>query len=488
MADSQRLVSLDVFRGLTIAGMVLVNNPGGSPVYWPLDHAEWNGLTPTDWIFPFFLFIVGVSISISLGRRDKGSAEKVYGKVIKRSVTIYLLGAAVSVLPFFQFQASDAPDLLKLLIWIGLAAALFFALLRNWWMAGACLAFGLIGIAALNIAGYNIVAYNYGTLRIMGVLQRIAVVYLITSIIFLNTGWRTQVGISIVLLLGYWALITLVPVPGCEVTTMNDKACNIAAFVDRTILTEDHIWRAGKVYDPEGILSTIPAIVTCISGVLTGLWITRKHHITAKNVVAFKRPGQLGLLENDTELARDASDAEKRRREVGSLTADNTQNDSDTDSFTTDHSQFITVSGIFFFGVLLLGIGLIWNSYFPMNKALWTSSYVCATSGIALLLLGTCYWLIDIHGYKSWAKPFVIFGMNAMPLFVFSGLFARMIAAYRVNGPNGSLINVQRWFINEAFTPILSPIDASLAFAITFVLLWLFFMWLLYRKNIFVRV
>ncbi len=130
--QQDRLISLDVFRGMTIAGMVLVNNPGGSPVYWPLDHAEWNGLTPTDWIFPFFLFIVGVSISIALGRRAAEKRDgKTYWKIFSRAASIYLLGAAISILPFFQFQSTDAPDPLKMLIWLAFAGALFFLLLRN---------------------------------------------------------------------------------------------------------------------------------------------------------------------------------------------------------------------------------------------------------------------------------------------------------------------------------------------------------------------
>lgn len=143
---------------------------------------------------------------------------------------------------------------------------------------------------------------------------------------------------------------------------------------------------------------------------------------------------------------------------------------------------------MFFFGVILLAIGLIWNSYFPMNKALWTSSYVFATTGLALLVLGSCYWLIDIKGYKAWAKPFVIFGVNALALFVFSGFFARMIAAYRVPGPDGQIISVQRWVMNHIYLPIFQPIDASLAFAISFILFWLFLMWLLYRKGIYIKV
>src|SRR6476661_6176439 len=154
--QNSRLISLDVFRGMTIAGMVLVNNPGTSPVYWPLDHAEWNGLTPTDWIFPFFLFIVGVAISISLGRvvRAESGSDRVnpgagvYTKIISRAVSIYLLGAAVSVLPFFQFQSSNAPDWLEMLDWLAFAAALLFLLMRNYKVAGILAGVAFVGIAA----------------------------------------------------------------------------------------------------------------------------------------------------------------------------------------------------------------------------------------------------------------------------------------------------------------------------------------------------
>ena len=444
MSDS-RLISLDVFRGMTIAGMVLVNNPGGSPVYWPLDHAEWNGLTPTDWIFPFFLFIVGVSISISLGRKkEQGITGKTYTQIVTRAASIYLLGAAISVLPFFQFRDTDAPDPLKMLIWLAFSASLFFLLLRKYKIAAVLLASGLLGIAAMNLAGYNVVGYNYGTFRIAGVLQRISVCYLVTAIIFLHTTWKQQVGISVVLLVGYWAIVTVIPVPGCEmITAENIKACNLPAFIDRLIIGENHIWRGGKVYDPEGILSTIPAIVTTISGVLTGTWLARNDE---------------GRIMNDESKSGD------------------------------QNSSLNKVSGLFGVGVALLAIGLIWNSYFPMNKALWTSSYVLATTGLALLTLGFCYWLIDIKGYSRWAWPFKVFGANALALFVFTGLFARMISAYRVTGPDGQLISIGRWVMLNIFLPTAHPIDASWMFAVTFILLWLFLMWLLYRKQIYVKV
>jgi predicted acyltransferase len=449
-----RLVSLDVFRGMTIAGMVLVNNPGTSPVYWPLDHAEWNGLTPTDWIFPFFLFIVGVSISISLGRskREPDSTESannrsIYTKIISRSISIYLLGAAVSVLPFFQFQSSDAPDWLKMLDWLAWAAALLFLLLRNYKVAGIVAGVAILGIVVMNVAGYNLVTYDFSTIRIMGVLQRIAVCYLITSLIFLHTNWKQQIYISAALLLGYWFLITMIPVPGCEITTMNDKACNLAAYIDRMIITEPHIWRYGKVYDPEGLLSTIGAIVTTISGVLAGTWLVRS--------------------------------------EKGRVTSDE---ETDSSLFTVN-SSLNKVSGLFFFGIILFTLGWIWNFFFPFNKALWTSSYVLVTTGLALLMLGSCYWLIDIKGYRWWTRPFVIFGVNAIALFVGSGLFARMMSAFRVAyTPEGRGVSVQRWLVDNIYLNLFQPINASLAYAISFILVWLLFMWLLYRKGIYIKV
>ena len=217
---------------------------------------------------------------------------------------------------------------------------------------------------------------------------------------------------------------------------MNDKACNLAAYIDRTVFTQNHIWRQAKVYDPEGILSTIPALVTTISGVLTGTWLTR----------------------NDEET------------DVGSAALNK-------------------ASGMFFFGTVLLALGWSWSLVFPLNKALWTSSYVLYTSGLAILTLASCYWLIDIKGYVKWTKPFVIFGVNAIALYAFSGLFARLLGMVRVSGPDsGKPISLQEWIFNNVFLPFAEPINASLAFAICFILLGLFLMWLLYRKNIYIRI
>ncbi len=368
----ERLLSLDVFRGMTIAAMVLVNNPGTwSEIYSPLKHAEWHGITPTDYIFPFFLFIVGVAISLALGKRIESRITKdIYLKILRRTAVIFLLGLFLAAFPYFEFS----------------------------------------------------------TIRIPGVLQRIAVCYLIASLIFLHTSWKQQAIISVILLFVYWIFMTVIPVSGCDITTINDKACNLSAYLDRLVLSEAHIWKQSKVFDPEGILSTIPAIVTTLSGVLTGTWL-------------------------------------KTKRE--------------------DHEK---VSGIFFFGIVLCAVGWYWSLFFPFNKSLWTSSYVVYTSGLALCFLGFCYWLIDIKAYKKWTKPFVIFGVNALALFVGSGIMAKCMYLIKVAGENGEPISLQAWIFKNIFLSIASPINASLFYAITFILLWLFIMWLLYRKKIYIKI
>jgi predicted acyltransferase len=270
---------------------------------------------------------------------------------------------------------------------------------------------------------------DVSNIRILGVLQRIAICYLIASLIFVRTDWKQQTIIASVLLLLYWALMTLINVPGCELTTFNDKACNLSAYLDRLILTESHIWKSAKVYDPEGLLSTLPAIATTLAGVLCGHWLRTKKE---------------------------------------------------------DHEK---VAAMFFFGVVLLVIGWAWSFWFPINKPLWTSSYVVYTAGMALCFLGFCYWLIDIKGYRKWAKPFVIFGVNALALFVFSGLMSKLLGIIKVGtNAEGNPISLQSWIFNSIYLAIASPINASLMFGISYILLWLFLMWLLYRKRIYIKV
>jgi predicted acyltransferase len=367
---SNRLVSLDVFRGITIAGMVLVNNPGTwSNIYWPLEHAEWHGWTPTDLVFPFFVFIVGVAIPLAFGRRTEsgGSKRDLYLKIVRRTVIIFALGIFLAGFPYFQLS----------------------------------------------------------TIRIPGVLQRLAVCYLFASIIFLNTKVRTQIIVTLVLLVFYCLLMTRLHAPGFATGDLS-KEGSLASFVDRVVFGP-HIWKQGKVYDPEGLLSTIPAIATALFGVLTGQWLR------------------------------------------------------------TNKSQYEKVTGLFVAGAGCLVIGWCWNPFFPINKSLWTSSYVFFTAGLALQFLALCYWLIDIRKYQSWARPFVVFGVNAIALYVGTALMARLLGLIKL--PWGSeTISLQGWIFQKVFLPWASPVNASLAYAIVFILLWLGVMWILYSRRIFIKV
>ena len=369
---SDRLVSLDVFRGITIAGMVLVNNPGSwSTIYWPLAHAEWHGWTPTDLIFPFFLFIVGVAIPLAFGKRmEAGATSKrdLYIKVVKRSAIIFALGLFLNLFPYFRFA----------------------------------------------------------TFRIPGVLQRIAVCYFVASLIYLKTRLRTQLAIIAGLLVVYCLLMTFFAAPGFAPGDLS-KEGSLASFIDRVVI-RGHIWSQGKVYDPEGLLSTLPAIATTLLGVVTGQWLRAQR------------------------------------------------------------SGYEKVAGMFAAGVVCIVLGWAWNPFFPINKALWTSSYVLFTGGMALQLLAFCYWLVDLKEYRRWAKPFVVFGVNAIALFVATGLMAKMLGIIKVSANDGSRISLQSWIYRNAFLSWAPPYRASLMFAICFVLLWLALMWLLYRRRIFIKV
>lgn len=370
-AAGDRLVSLDVFRGITIAGMVLVNNPGTwSHIYWPLGHAAWHGWTPTDLVFPFFLFIVGVAITLAFGRRVEtgGSKRDLYIKVIKRTLIIFGIGLFLNAFPYF----------------------------------------------------------NFSELRIPGVLQRIAVCYFFASIIFLNTKWHTQVIITIALLIIYWLMMTLIPAPGYAAGDLS-KEGSLASYIDRVVFGK-HVWAQAKVYDPEGLLSTIPALATTLMGVLTGHWLRSRK------------------------------------------------------------TAYEKVAGMFVVGAMCVAVGWALNSFFPINKALWTSSYVLFTGGLALQFLALCYWIIDIKGYRRWAKPFEVFGLNAIALYVGAGLMAELLGVIKLTGPDGSRIPLQRWIYDNLFASWASPINASLAFAIAFVLVWLGLMWILYKRKIFLKV
>lgn len=367
------MLSLDVFRGITIAAMIIVNNPGTwAAIFAPLEHAEWNGITPTDFIFPFFLFIVGIAIPFSLEKLLNANeiTNAVYIRVFRRAAIIFALGILMTLIPKFDFTH----------------------------------------------------------LRIFGVLQRIAICYLIASLLFLKLKPKQLAILSIVALLLYWVLIVLVPVPGCEIPNMADKTCNLASWIDRTLLTENHIWKQGKVFDPEGILSTIPAIVTTVFGIFTGLWLRSDRKIIEK------------------------------------------------------------AGGILFSGVTLCAIGWVWALILPFNKSLWTSSYVVYTSGFALCFLGGCIWLVDVKHYTRWAYPFRVFGMNALAVFVLSGFLTKCLVLVKWQTAAGKTTSLYTSIYKTFFAPLASPKTTSLLFALGYLAFWYLIMWVLYKKNIFVKV
>ena len=379
-AASTRLLSLDVFRGLTIAGMLLVNNPGSwGAIYPPLEHSVWNGWTPTDVIFPFFLFIVGVTTHLSLtSRQARGATDReIVLQVLRRGGIILLLG---------------------------------------WLMAG--------------FPYYPLIRITH--IRLGGVLPRIAVCYIAGALLTMKTSLKQQVIILAVLLYGYWFLQTLVPVPGYHTIgalLLDHPEATLSAWLDRTVLGVNHLWVGSKTWDPEGILSSVPAVGTVILGVITGRWLTRK----------------------------DISIEER-------------------------------LNGMFVAGAVAMVIGMMWDWSFPINKSLWTSSYVMFTGGMASIALAVCVWLIDVKGFRWGTKPFVIYGMNPIIAFVGSEVMARIIYSLIMVSYNGRTVSLETAIYESVFLGWLSPRNASLAFAMCVVLFWLGILTVLYRRKIFLKV
>src|SRR5687767_507691 len=337
----ERLVSLDVFRGMTVAGMLLVNNPGTwSAIYPPLGHASWHGWTPTDLIFPFFLFIVGITTQLSLtARRERGDDEgAIRRQILKRGALIFLFGLLLSGFPFFTWGAvagNPDPSFLDRIV----------DRLLNW--------------------------------RIMGVLQRIGIAYIISALIATRATVRTQIITTAAILLGYWVVMTVLPVPGSNGTPgallLGQGSTTMAGYWDRVLLDwsrfglGNHLWTGSRTWDPEGILSTAGAVGTAMLGNLTGRWIGQP------------RP----LIER--------------------------------------------LAGMFAAGAIAMMLGLMWHWSFPINKGIWTSSYVLFTGGVAAVSLATIMWLVDHLHQRGWTKFFVVYGLNPMVAFVGSGIMARMI-------------------------------------------------------------
>ena len=375
----QRLYSLDAFRGATIAAMILVNNPGSwSHIFPPLEHASWNGWTPTDLIFPFFLFIVGVALVFSLTKRIEGNdRSRALPRIFRRTVILFLLGLFLNGFPFFTFSPHFGfhPHLVHI--------------------------------------------------RIPGVLQRIALCYLGASLLFLYVPHRKLPWITAGILLGYWALMGLVQAPGAGAP--GGKDANPAAWLDRLLLG-GHLWAYSKTWDPEGVLSTFPALVTTLFGVSAGRMFFREYSPVERTARLMVR------------------------------------------------------------GALLVVMGYVWNWFFPINKNLWTSSYAVFTAGQAFCALGLFYWFSDVQGKKSWTFPLVVYGRNAITVFVMSGVLGRLLVLIHLPGGAGRPQALKTWIFQNLFLSWLPPVYASLAYALAWVGGWYLVLLWMYKRNLFLKV
>jgi predicted acyltransferase len=372
-SNVERLTSLDVFRGATIAGMLVVNTPGSwSHVYPQLLHADWHGWTYTDTIFPFFLFIVGVAMAFSFGRRaaEGGRRTPLLLHTFRRAAIIFGLGLGLNILSYYLFHRTY--------------------------------------------------------LRIPGVLQRIGVCFFFAALIYLLCGKRGLLPAVAVLLVAYWALMTFVPVPGYGTGRM-DLEGNLARHVDQMVLGR-HTWKHDPDWDPEGPLSTLSAIATTLLGIVAGEWL------------------------------RSAADWKKK---IGGLLAGGT-------------AAFLA--------------GLAWGAVFPINKNLWTSSYTLLMSGLGAVCLAVCLWIVDVKGWKGWAKPFEWLGVNAIALFVLSTLATLLLLWVKVDAGNGKKRSLYAAIYRTVFDHFADPRIGSLLFALAYLAVWTLVFGVLYKKRVFIKV
>lgn len=368
-----RFISLDIFRGATMALMVIVNTPGTwTYVYAPLRHAEWHGCTLTDLVFPFFLFVIGVAMRFSFDKYDICKYGPLFNKIIFRTITIFVIGLLLNAFPFIR---------------------------QNW---------------------------DWSSFRILGVLQRIALAYFFAGFIVLRLDVKGLVKISFFLLVGYWIL--LITYGWYSSQDPYALKTNLILVIDRFLLGESHLYGGtGIQFDPEGLLSTIPSIVTILIGFLVGTMI---------------------------KTSNDHEDNVQRMAMLGSL---------------------------------LIIIGWTWGFIFPINKQLWTSSYVLYTGGIAIILLAGMIWLVDIKKIDWWTKPFVILGSNAIFLYALSSIWVKILLKISFE-LNGKMISGYSYFYKTIFQPLAGNINGSLFFALFHVLIFLLILTWMYRKNIFIKI
>ncbi|TDD74141.1 acyltransferase family protein [Flavobacterium caseinilyticum] len=420
----ERLISLDVFRGFTILLMTIVNNPGSwGSIYPPFKHAEWHGCTPTDLVFPFFIFIMGTAIPFAMP--DKQFDFAVFNKILVRSLRIFCLGLFLNFFSKIELFGLEGISLLILRLVITFAVA--YALLGNFSLKIKTYFVVAVFATLLFLAYSQIEAFQ--DVRIPGVLQRIGIVYFFIAILYLKTNQKTQLIVAALILLTYWILMAFVPVPGFGAANF-EKGTNLAAWLDNLLLS-GHMWSYSKTWDPEGILSTLPAIATGILGMFIGQI--------------------LNLPIPKIEIAK----------KIG-----------------------IT-------GIGLIIIGLIWSIIFPINKSLWTSSYVLYSAGIATVCLAILYYTIDIADYKKWATFFLIWGVNPMIVFFFSGIIPRVLSSIKIQNPDISAeeINLQNLIYNFWIVPIFeNPLDASLTYALTYAVFWSLILWFFYKNKMIFKV
>jgi predicted acyltransferase len=398
---SPRLLSLDVFRGLTIVAMLLVNVPGDArAVYAPLRHSAWNGCTVADLVFPFFLFVVGITTHLSLrSRAARGDSDRVLRRqILRRGALLFAVGLLLNWFPFYQYGA---------------------------------------------IAGHpsptflDHVAARLLELRFLGVLQRIGLVYVAAALLTVRAPTRRVVAIVVTLLVGYWLALTLLPVPGQDVTgarLLNEPARTLAAWVDHVTLDwsrwglGNHIWSGSAVYDPEGLLTTLPAIATTIIGVLAGRSLGDRGTLGAK------------------------------------------------------------MTTLFLAGVLLFVAGLAWSAIFPINKNLWTSSYVLFTAGAACTSLAALAWLVDAKGYTRWTKPLVVLGVNPITAYVGAELTAMLFDSTIKFHADGRMRSVHELVYERLLASWMDGRLASLLYSLAFIALWYGVLDMLYRRRIVIKV
>jgi predicted acyltransferase len=503
LVKAQRLVSLDVFRGATIAAMLLVNNEGLGKAYAPLEHSDWNGWTPTDLIFPFFLFIVGVAIPFAFSKRSQTESRgQMFGHIWSRALSLFLLGALLAGWPYHPGDLLPAGFTLlksaRIALWVVMGMG-FVALLFPWRSRKLSLLLPpIVGVLLLavgwlvhyaNLRALNgglSASFNFGNglfhpshFRIPGVLQRIGICYGIAASIALLAGWRTILLSIIVLFAGYSALMFNAPYHDADpaynhVVGSLTKEDNFARKIDERVFDRyqrnadgtyakdahgDRIFLAQHTYPPypdnEGLVSTLPAIGSVLIGILIGLFLRRRDRTNVEKCA--------GLL----------------------------------------------AQGVF---VTVLGVLLSWW-LMPINKILWTPSFSVFTAGLGCLVLGAAFWLIDVKGRRAWALPFKIYGMNAIAAYVFSGIIVRFLLMLKMPDPAtmGLPLSMQKqitlwtfcqrqvadavhhagvWWAHTLphLPPLDTPGNTSLAFSLAFVIAILLLMSVLYVFKIFLKV